>query len=89
MSRAFTKAKQPSPAKGSSQPREDAMNSQILQQEKIAVDTTSEVSSFIARVGSAAGILIGVWAVTALVAALVQVGPLTMLRGYITAITGF
>jgi len=32
--------------------------------------------------------LIGIWGVTCIVAALTNVGPLKMVRGYITAITG-
>jgi len=65
------------------------MNSRIITKEKVEVDVTSEVSSFTVKVGTVVAAMIGIWALTALASALVQVGPLTMLRGYLTAITGF
>ncbi len=65
------------------------MKSPIITREKIQVDITDEVMRFTLKVGTALGALIGIWAVSCLVAALISVGPLQMAKGYITAITGF
>lgn len=65
------------------------MKTPIILKEKIHVDITEEVMSFCAKVGAAAGLLIGVWALTSFMAGLASVGPLGMVRGYITAFTGY
>lgn len=65
------------------------MKSPIITREKIQVDIADEVMSFTFKVGTALGVLIGFWAVSCLVAGLINVGPLQMAKGYITAITGF
>ncbi len=65
------------------------MKSQIITKEKIQVDIADEVMRFTVKVGAALGALIGIWAVSCLVAALVNVGPLQVVKGYITAITGY
>jgi hypothetical protein len=68
---------------------EDTMKSPIITREKIQVDIAEEVMRFSLKVGSVFGVLIGIWAVSCVVAGLISVGPLQMVRGYITAITGF
>lgn len=68
---------------------EDAMKSPIITREKIQVDINDEVMGFALKLGTVLSALIGVWAVSCLVAGLMSVGPLQMARGYITAITGF
>ncbi len=65
------------------------MKTPIILKDNVDVDITEEVLSFFAKVGAVVGGLIGFWALTALLAALVNVGPLAMARGYIAAITGF
>ena len=65
------------------------MKTPIILKEKVDVNITEEVMSFIAKVGTVAGAMIGIWALTALVAGLTSAGPLGLIRGYITAITGF
>lgn len=71
------------------QAKEDAMKTPIVVKEKVDVDLTEEVTGFVAKAGVVAGAVIGVWALTCLVAALINVGPLGMVRGYITAVTGY
>jgi hypothetical protein len=61
----------------------------IITRENIQVNVADEVMRFSLKVGTVLGALIGIWAVSCLVAALISVGPLQMARGYITAITGF
>lgn len=65
------------------------MKTPIILKDNVNVDITEEVRSFFAKVGAAVGALIGIWALTSLLAALMSVGPLAMARGYLTAITGF
>ncbi len=65
------------------------MKSPIITRENIRVDFSDEVMRFTLKVGTALGALIGIWAVSCLVAGLTSVGPIQMVRGYITAITGF
>jgi hypothetical protein len=64
------------------------MKTPILVKDNIDMDISLEVMRFFARVGAVLGALIGIWALTNLAAALASVGPLAMVRGYITAITG-
>lgn len=68
---------------------EDAMKSPIITREKIQVDTSDEVMRFTLKVGTVLSALIGIWAVSCLVGALISAGPLQVVKGYITAITGF
>ncbi len=68
---------------------EDAMKSPIITREKIQVDIADEVMRFTLKVGTVLSALIGIWAVSCLVAGLISVGPLQLVRGYITAITGY
>jgi len=65
------------------------MKSPIIIREKIQVDIADEVMSFSFKAGTVLGALIGIWAVSCLVAALINIGPLQMAKGYVTAITGF
>jgi hypothetical protein len=65
------------------------MKSPIITKERVQVDITDEVMRFTLKVGTTLGALIGIWAVSCLVAGLINVGPLQMVRGYITAITGY
>lgn len=67
---------------------EDTMQSPIITREKVQVDIADEVMRFTLKVGSVFCALIGIWAVSCLVAGLISVGPLQMVTGYITAITG-
>lgn len=64
------------------------MKTPILLKDHVDVDISLEVMRFFARVGAVMGALIGIWALTSLAAALASAGPLAMVRGYITAITG-
>jgi len=64
------------------------MKSSIITKENISIDTTDEILNLGLRTGVVVCALIGAWALCSIVAAVVNVGPLAMLRGYITAITG-
>ena len=67
------------------------MKSSIITKENIkidTIDTTDEILVLGMRTAAVICALIGTWALFSLVAALVHAGPLAMLRGYITAITG-
>ncbi len=65
------------------------MKSPIITREKIQFDISDEVMGFTLKLGTVLSAMIGVWAVSCLVAGLISVGPLQMVKGYITAITGF
>ena len=65
------------------------MKTPIITKRKVNVDISHEVMSFIAKVMGVSIAFIGVWAIACLVSALISVGPMQMLRGYITAITGY
>ena len=65
------------------------MNSPIITREKIEVELADEILRFAFKVGTILCPLVGIWAVSCLVAALMAAGPRQLLRGYITAITGF
>ncbi|MBB5347727.1 hypothetical protein JWG42_04035 [Desulfoprunum benzoelyticum] len=64
------------------------MKSSIITKDKIAVDYADEIMRFTLKVGAVASGLIGVWAFTCLFAGVVDVGPMELVRGYISAITG-
>ncbi len=64
------------------------MNTPIITKEKIQVDLSDEVMSFTLKAGIALCCLIGTWGVACIAGGLVSSGPLAMLRGYLTAITG-
>jgi len=65
------------------------MKSPIITRENVQVDINNEVMGFAFKVGTVLCALIGIWAVSCLVSGLASVGPLQMVKGYITAITGF
>lgn len=65
------------------------MKSQIITKEKVNVDINDEVMGFAFTLGKVFCTLIGFWAVACVVAGLISFGPLQMIRGYITSITGF
>jgi hypothetical protein len=69
--------------------KENTMKSPTIIREKIQVDVADETMKFAVKVGKAVGALIGIWAVSCLVSAVINFGPLQMVKGYITAITGF
>jgi len=65
------------------------MENQILTKDKVGVDLSEEVTRFGFRAGAVICGMIGVWAVSCLVAALVTAGPAEMITGYIRAIVGW
>lgn len=65
------------------------MKSPIISTEKIGIDVSVETMAFTLKVGITACALTGVWSVCCLLAGLVTSGPVQMVRGYITAVTGF
>lgn len=64
------------------------MKSQIITKEKTDLDVSDECSRFGLRIGGLVCALIGLWGVACLLFALVSAGPMEMIRGYITAVTG-
>jgi hypothetical protein len=64
------------------------MKSSIITKEKVRIDAANEIMGLGLKTGAVICALIGVWALCSMAAAVIQTGPLTMLRGYITAITG-
>jgi len=68
---------------------EDTMNSPIITKEKVQTNLADEVMSFTLKAGSILCALIGVWGISCIVSAMTNAGPLNMVKGYITAITGF
>jgi len=64
------------------------MESPIITREKIRVDINDEIMSFSFRLGTVICAVIGLWAVACLATGLLSVGPLQLVRGYLTAITG-
>lgn len=64
------------------------MKTPSITKERIDVNLADEVMLFGARVGVVVCALIGIWAVAALISGLVSAGPVGMIQGYITAITG-
>ncbi len=69
--------------------QEDIMKSKTAINENVTVDVTEEIMGFSLKVGAVLSALIGIWGFTCLVAALVNFGPVEMIKGYFTAITGF
>lgn len=65
------------------------MKSPIITRERVDENISSEVMAFGFKVGVTGCAMIGIWAVCCMLAALVSAGPVQMVRGYITAITGF
>jgi hypothetical protein len=65
------------------------MKNLIVTREKIQVNIADEVVRFMFKVGIVLTALIGIGGVSCLIAGLTSVGPLQLVKGYITAITGF
>ena len=64
------------------------MKSSIITKGNIKINATDEILVLGLKTGAVICALIGTWALCSIVSALVNTGPLTMVRGYITAITG-
>ncbi|TKB24466.1 hypothetical protein FCL47_18465 [Desulfopila sp. IMCC35006] len=64
------------------------MNTPIITKDKIQVDLSDEIMGFTLKAGIALCCLIGIWGVACIVGGMMSSGPLAMLRGYLTAITG-
>ncbi|GAB6190508.1 hypothetical protein [Desulfocastanea catecholica] len=65
------------------------MNAPIITREKIQIDIADEIMSFTRKAGAVVCAAIGLWGLTCLVAALINVGAVEVIQGYFTAITGF
>ena len=65
------------------------MKTPTITKEETGLDLAGETTQFCLRTGSVICALIGVWAFTCLAAAIVKFGPLEVIRGYFTAVTGF
>jgi len=65
------------------------MESPIITRDNIRIDIADEIMRFALKLGAVLSPLIGIWAVSCLIAGLITVGPLQMVTGYFTAITGF
>lgn len=64
------------------------MKAPIITNDKIETNVSDEVMSFGLKIGIALCSVIGVWAVSCLLAGLIKFGAAKMVSGYITAITG-
>lgn len=69
--------------------QEDIMKSRTVINENVTIDVTEEIMGFGLKVGAVLSALIGIWGFTCLLAGLVNFGPLEMIKGWFTAITGF
>jgi hypothetical protein len=65
------------------------MKSKIAINRNTTVDVTEEIMGFSLKVGTVLIALVGIWGFTCLLAGLISSGPLEMLKGYFTAVTGF
>jgi len=65
------------------------MKSPTIIKEDINIDINDEIMGFSFKVGMGLAALVGVWGLACLVSGLVNAGVGGMLKGYITAITGF
>lgn len=64
------------------------MKSPVITKEKVNINTTDEVLYFGLRAGAVVCAVVGLWALSCLASAVFHAGPLAVIRGYITAITG-
>jgi len=64
------------------------MNTPTITQEKVQINLTDEVMRFSLKVGTVVCALIGIWAMTCIIAGLTSAGPLATVQGYFTALTG-
>jgi hypothetical protein len=69
--------------------REDAMKSITRTTRRIETEVEHDVSTVLFNVFTASAMLIGVWAAACLIGGLVSHGFVGMVRGYITAVTGY
>ncbi len=67
---------------------ENAMKTLLKTGNQTRTDLNHEVSQFIFTIVSATALLIGIWGAACLIGGLVSNGFFSMVRGYITAITG-
>lgn len=65
------------------------MNAPIITKDKVQIDIADEVMRFTLKAGVVVCAAIGISGLTCLVAALINVGAVKVIQGYITAITGF
>lgn len=65
------------------------MQPPIMIRDKVTVDVASEVMSFCAKVGVIVVTSVSLVALSSLISAMLSDGPVRMIQGYITAITGF
>lgn len=68
---------------------EAIMKSPTIINENTNIDINDEIMGFSFKVGMALAALVGIWGLTCLVSGLVNAGVGGMLKGYISAITGF
>lgn len=64
------------------------MKAPSIVKERIHVDLADEGINFTFKIGAVICGLIGIWAVSCLLAGLAGVGPVAMVKGYFSAITG-
>ena len=64
------------------------MKSPIITKNDVKVDISDETAKFMLKIGSAFCALVGIWAISCLAAGSASAGPMQMIRGFITTITG-
>jgi hypothetical protein len=64
------------------------MNANINTTTRIQAEVGYEASKFVLGTGMAMAALIGIWGAVCLASAFVTVGPLNVLKGYLTAMIG-
>ncbi len=64
------------------------MKTQIFTKEKTDLDLSDECSSYGVLLGALICGIIGIWGVACFLGALVSSGPVAMVRGYISALSG-
>jgi hypothetical protein len=68
--------------------QEDTMNANTNITSKIQAEVGYEASKFALGTGMVMAALIGIWGAVCLISAFVSVGPLNVLKGYLTAMIG-
>lgn len=64
------------------------MRSPIITKKRVDVDIADETMSFMAKVVGVVSAVIGIWGFTCLMAGLISAGPVQLIQGYISAVTG-
>jgi hypothetical protein len=64
------------------------MKTIVTTNNRTETDTQQEVSGFLFTVVSASALIIGIWGVACLVSGLVSGGFVSLVKGYLTALTG-